>query len=270
MLLLLLFLTTALCYEKLSNSRILLMPGYGCCDKDYSEFQTICKKSNIPVDVVNIKRYEWLYIMRGMGNTKYWNYQCNPKDLFHWYLQKCKDSLFDSYEKNNQQPIILCGHSAGGWLGRFLLNNGTLYNEEKQSNDYVTALVTMGSPNTFHLKREQDTTRGCLQYVDQHFPGTYLKSQGIQYMTLGSRAKTINVQNKLNWKEKMVRNSYLTVINEKPIIEGDGVVPLISSHLQDAKQVTFDDVYHFPRKDKKYYWEENILHSWLNQLENMI
>ena len=272
LLLLCLFFVSVESYQKLMNNRIVLLPGYGCCKDDYIDFQITCNDMNIPVDIVDIQRWEWLKITKGIINPNYWNYDCMPNELFDWYLEKTKKTLFSSLEKNKNRPVILCGHSAGGWLGRFLINNGTLYDEEKLSKDYVRALVTMGTPNHFLLKKENDTTRGCLQYVHENFPGSYLKSQGIQYMTLGSRVKKINLQNKLNWKEKMVRNSYLTVVDKDQYndILGDGVVPYDACHLKDAKQVTFNDVYHFQRKNKKWYWEEYTLKKWLYELEKMI
>ena len=272
LLLLSLFFITIHAYQKLINSRIVLLPGYGCCKNDYVEFQQICNHLNIPLDIVEIQRWEWLKVTKGIMNPNYWNYNCMPNELFDWYLEKTKNTLFSSFEKNEHYPVILCGHSAGGWLGRFLLNNGTLYGEETRSKDYVKALVTMGTPNQFLLKKENDTTRGCLQYVHEHFPNSYLQEEGIKYMTLGSRVKKINLQETLNWKEKMVRNSYLTVVDKHQYNEiwGDGVVPYDACHLERAKQVTFDDVYHFQRKNKKWYWEESILKKWLYELEKII
>lgn len=259
-------------FPKISNSRILLLPGYGCDKTDYNEMIRTCEKWNIQLDVVPIHRFEWLRISRCMFDELYWNYSVDPSNMFGWYIQSAKNALFESVSKNNNKPIILCGHSAGGWLARLLMNNGTLYNDyELKTNSYVSTLVTMGTPHICHKNKELDPTHGSLTYVNREFPDAFLRKDGIQYLTLGSRSKRIQLD-KTNWKTKMIKNSYLTVLGESKenIIEGDSIVPIQSSHLKYAKQMTFNDVYHFPRNGKKYYWKEEVMKEWLNTLEIML
>tara|TARA_E500000178_G_scaffold345757_1_gene396178 strand:- start:150 stop:983 length:834 start_codon:yes stop_codon:yes gene_type:complete len=263
------------CYplQKLSNSRIVLLPGYGCCKGDYGEFVTNCNKYNIQVDVVNIERWEWLKIMKNLFNANYWNYKCTPQEMFDWYLQKSKKTLMSSYQQNNNQPVIVCGHSAGGWLGRALLNDGILYDTTIKTNTHVSALITMGTPNIPPLNITTDTTRGCLTYVNNMLPGSFLQSRNIQYMTLGSNVKKISmVDSQLSFKDNMIKQSYLSLTGDtqEEHVYGDGVVPIKNSHLHNAIQMNFDDVYHFKRKDKKYYWEESVMSIWLYELEKRI
>lgn len=260
-------------FTKLSKSRIVLLPGYGCCYKDYHEFTINCKKYDIYVDVVNIQRYEWLNILKTLFHSNYWNYECTPQEMFDWYLQKSKKTLLNSIEKNNGKPVILCGHSAGGWLGRALLNNGFLYDSNVKSNSCIHAIVTMGTPNIPPLTKERDNTRGCLKYVDEQFPGSFLENENIRYMTLGSDVKKINMKEKnISLKDKIIKNSYLTVIgsSDEDYIFGDGVIPIECTYLKNAKSIDFHDVYHFKRKNKKYYWEESIMNIWLKELERLV
>ena len=91
-------------------------------------------------------------------------------------------------------------HSAGGWLGRVLLNNGVLYDSNIKSNTCIHAIVTMGTPNIPPLIKESDNTRGCLKYVHEQFPGSFRKEQ-IQYMTLGSDVKKINIKEKIYYSK---------------------------------------------------------------------
>ena len=260
-------------FPKLSSSRIVLLPGYGCCSEDYHDFTNNCKKYNIPVDIVNIQRYEWLNVLKTIVHPNYWNYECTPQDMFDWYLQESKKTLLNSIEKNNGKPVILCGHSAGGWLGRFLLNNGILYDSNIKSNTSVNAVVTMGTPNIPPLIKESDNTRGCLKYVHEQFPGSFLEKENIQYMTLGSDVKKINnIEKNISIKDNIIKNSYLSVLgsSEERYIFGDGVIPIECTYLNNAKSIDFHDVYHFKRKNRKYYWEESILNIWLKELEQLI
>lgn len=56
-----------------------------------------------------------------------------PETMFDWYLDKAKHTIEMSVEKNQNKPVILCGHSAGGWLGRALIGNGTNKNGESET-----------------------------------------------------------------------------------------------------------------------------------------
>ena len=121
-------------------------------------------------------------------------------------------------------------------------------------------MVTLGTPNVIE-DNQLDTTRGCLHYVNKNFPGSFLKKQGIKYISLGSYAKKAS-------KNSIVYKSYSTILGENSgeHIYGDGVVPLDSMHLQDAIQLTFHDVFHYKQKDKKWYGDPYIVNTWLSYL----
>ena len=260
-------------FPKLSNTRILLLPGYGCDKEDYRDMINTCDKWNIELDVVPIHRFEWLRVSTGLLDKNYWNYNIEPSSMFNWYLNKSKTALFNSVSKNNDKPIVLCGHSAGGWLARILMNNGTLYKEQElQTNHYINTLLTMGSPHNCHDNKNLDPTHGCLTYVNKHFPGSYLRKYNIKYITLGSKAKPVFVNKTNGFKNNIVKNSYMSVLGktDSEIIEGDSIVPIESSHLKNSIQMNFEDVYHFPRNGKKYYWESSIMKQWFEILEDTI
>lgn len=256
----------------LSNAfqpRIVLLPGYGCNKNDYKDIVNNCKKKSISVDVVPIERWNWLYLCKGFFNANYWNRRMRPDELFDWYLDKAKNTVEKSVQKNNGKPIVLCGHSAGGWLGRALMQNGTFYKTHNQTSRYVRSLVTMGTPNIIHKDPKYDTTRGCLHYINKHYPGSFLEKEDITYITIGSYAKPIifDTMNHFS-KDRFVYNSYKTVLGNPKnyIIYGDGIVPLQASHLENAIQLTYNDVFHFKRHKKRWYGSESVLNDWLSFL----
>jgi triacylglycerol esterase/lipase EstA (alpha/beta hydrolase family) len=64
------------------------------------------------------------------------------------------------------KQVVLCGHSAGGWLGRAAMNDGVWDAAAGiASQDVVAGLVTLGSP---------------------HFPGTLL----LHYIVIAAAAQT--------------------------------------------------------------------------------
>ena len=173
-----------------------------------------------------------------------------------------------SVEKNQNKPVILCGHSAGGWLGRALIGNGTFYKTDCPSENYVSDIITLGTPNNIHTNKELDATRGCLTYINNYYPDAYLKSK-IKYFTIGSDVKSVKTDEKGMFnKQKYILDSYLTVIGktDKDLLRGDAIVPFESMHLDGSFQKTYSDVYHFKRPGKKWYGDREIVQDWLNDI----
>lgn len=52
-------------------------------------------------------------------------------------------------------------------------------------------------------------------------------------------------------------------------VVGDGVVPLESSHLEGAKQVTLDGVFHSINAPDAWYGSEGVVDSWLKKVEGL-
>ena len=255
-----------LCVSSFQHSRLVLLPGYGCCKKDYRDFIKNGEKLGISVDVVPIERWEWLKTTQSMFGLNYWKYQCEPYEMFDWYLQKSKKTLFDSVTKNNGKPVILCGHSAGGWLARTLMNDGTIYDSTNKTNTCISSLITLGTPNKVSLYKEN--TRGCLRYVNTRFPDCFLQNQGIQYVSVGSSVKMIHMKETVTLKDHMIKQSYQSILGHtsENIVSGDGIIPLSHSFLEDSIQITLPDVYHFQYKSKKCYWDEKVMKIWLENL----
>tara|TARA_B100001287_G_scaffold253183_1_gene235690 strand:- start:32994 stop:33797 length:804 start_codon:yes stop_codon:yes gene_type:complete len=264
MFLLLLFITTV--YGFSNYPRIVLLPGYGCNVQDYKEITATCNENNVEVDIVSIERHDWLSIGKNIVNPQFWKNDMTPETMFGWYLDKAKHMIEMSIKKNDNKPIILCGHSAGGWLGRALLGNGTFYKTNCPSENYVSTFITMGTPNNIHLNKDFDTTRGCLTYINNNYPDAYLKSK-IRYVTIGSDVKSIKTNEKgLFNKKKYILDSYLTVMGktDENLLKGDGIVPIDAMHLEGSFQKTYHDVYHFKRPGKKWYGDREIVQDWLN------
>ena len=255
-----------LCVSSYQHSRLVLLPGYGCCKNDYRDFITNGEKLGISVDVIPIERWEWLKTTRALIGLNYWNYQCEPYEMFDWYLQKSKKTLLDSVAKNNGKPIILCGHSAGGWLARTLMNDGTIYDSANKTNTCISSLVTLGTPNKVSLFKEN--TRGCLRYVNTKFPDCFLKNQNIQYVSVGSSVKSISMKETIGFKDQMIKQSYQSILGQtdETFVSGDGIIPLSHSFLEESIQITLPDVYHFQYKSKKCYWDEKVMKIWLEKL----
>jgi hypothetical protein len=60
--------------------------------------------------------------------------------------------------------------------------------KDKPVNGVISGFVSLGSPHLPPPPPVMDMTRGALTYVDQNFPGAFLKDQGIWYATVAGKA----------------------------------------------------------------------------------
>ena len=110
-------------------------------------------------------------------------------------------------------------------------------------------MITLGTPHKRLECFDNDLEFGCLNYVNQKYPGAYLSDE-LFYTSVGG-----NVQ--IN---SPIIHTYLPPM-------GDGLVPLECVHLERAKQITIDNAHHF--LDSPYfswYGNKNIITKWLPDL----
>eukprot|EP01035_Chromulina_nebulosa_P003527 gene3527-4812_t len=73
--------------------------------------------------VVPVKRYSWLNILFGVFTLEFWRSECRPLNLFRFYCNMVDETVRQAHSETGK-PVILIGHSAGGWLARAVLSNG--------------------------------------------------------------------------------------------------------------------------------------------------
>ena len=261
-----------------TRPRFLILPGFGNDAVDYSNplnrgtefgFVNSLTSRGFEVDVVPIKRLQWLNILWAVASVDFWKSTCKPSQLFSFYFNAVDKSVREIKEKSSQ-PIILLGHSAGGWLARGILGDGAWASSSTFSSDLVTGLVTLGAPHLPPLEGAPDMTRGALRYVDTSFPGAFLsadKKQSIFYVTVAGTAvigDRVAVEGSIN---RFASNSYQQVTGSGPDSEevvGDGVVPLSHAHLSGAEQITLKDCFHSIQSDS-WYGGDRVIDRWLPQ-----
>lgn len=134
-------------------------------------------------------------------------------------------------------PITLLSHSAGGWLGRlYMLDFGT---------DGIDQFVSLGSPHLPPPPGVIDQTRGILTFVEKNCPGAY-HAPDVRYVTIaGKYIRGAPLLGKGSIAQKIVGAGYQQVCGDAEV-DGDGVVPLPSAHLEGALNITLEGVYHSP------------------------
>lgn len=200
------------------------------------------------VEIVNIKRTAWLNIARAIFSLEFWRNECKPENLFEFYFREV-DQTVKALQEKHSKPVILVGHSAGGWLARAILADGKWLGQKDgdESSDLVLGVVTLGAPHFPPVASAMCMTRGALKYVDTEFPGSYLKQQqGLFYITVGGSAVEGDVTAPEGSIQVFASNSYRQVTGRMDGVEeaGDGVVPLSTAHLDGATQITIPEAWH--------------------------
>jgi hypothetical protein len=256
--------------------RFLILPGFGNDAIDYVNplkrglnfgiVQSLSKRG-YDVDVVPIQRYQWLNILSGLFSPDFWKSSCKPQDLFEFYFRAVDDSVRE-IKGNSDQPLILIGHSAGGWLARGILGNGVWEAgyQRTLTSDLVIGLITLGAPHLPPIETAPDMTRGALRYVDVSYPGAHLNSetdQSIFYVTVAGTAVRGDLSAVEGSMNKFATGSYTQVTGKPGDVIGDGVVPLSHAHLDNAEKITLD-CFHSIQSDN-WYGGDSVIDKWLPQ-----
>lgn len=280
----------------LSKIPIVICPGFGNDQIDYlnpldqgDEYGFVSAlvrrgfDSNL-IQVLPLERYEWVNVARGLFDIpNFYTGNCRPDGLgYGWYVKRLRKTIEEAYEKaGGEQKVILIGHSAGGWLARAALGDGSWdldgnagnsdsgLNAEARASDRVRALITIGA---IHKPPAGDAasacvTRGALSYLDQTCPGAFLSEEGVAYVSVGGdsvlgiqrqkSSASINEDAKRGSKEvndvykvrgegsasSVAYTAYESVCGNGETT-GDGVVPLEWSLLEGSRTIVLDGVLH--------------------------
>jgi len=234
-----------------------------------------------------LERYEWFKVARGLFDIpNFYTGNCRPDGLgYGWYVQRLRKTIEEAYEKaGREEKVLLIGHSAGGWLARAALgdgswdvevdnnagSNGENLTGEARAAGRVRALVTIGA---IHKPPAGDAasscvTRGALSYLDQAYPGAFLSGEGIAYVSVGGDAVTGSQQRKTSAPiedddakrgSKEVNDVYkvrgegssssvaytsYSAVSGNGEMTGDGVVPLEWAMLEGSRTIVLDGVVH--------------------------
>ena len=196
----------------LSKIPIVICPGFGNDQIDYLNplnqgeeygFVAVLARRGFDPNLIRVlplERYEWIKVARGLFDIpNFYTGNCRPEGLgYGWYVKRLRRTIEEAYvNAGNKEKVIVIGHSAGGWLARAALGDGSwdtiiIGDETTTSNaristvntraaDRVRALVTIGA---IHKPPTGDAvstcvTRGALSYLDQMYPGAFHAKEGI-------------------------------------------------------------------------------------------
>jgi hypothetical protein len=160
-------------------------------------------------------------------------------------------------------PLLLVGHSAGGMSARLLSSPEPFAGRRLNARGRIGAIVTLGTP---HAAGEGVTSRSraaeeAAAFAARVVPGAaWAPTTG--YLAVGSRRvvgrRTGSLAERRTWE------LYRGLVPGPPgdVIEGDGLVPLVSALLPGASQLVLDDAAHGQGFGRDWYGRDRFVDAW--------
>jgi len=185
----------------LSRVPIVICPGFGNDSSDYTNplnrgteygFITALTKRGFDrnlITAVPLKRWEWLRVALGVFDVpNFYSGTCKPTGLgYGWYISRLRQTIEQAYIYGGQEEkVILIGHSAGGWLARAALGDGSwdttsallTYNDDNANSINVAPAPTTTTTTTTTTKiRASDRIRALITLGAIHKVPAYSYSQ---------------------------------------------------------------------------------------------
>ena len=225
---------------------------------------------------VPVKRGDWIRVAGGLLDVGFYTNKALPTGKgYGWYIRRLKQCVDEAYEASGGEKVLLIGHSAGGWLARAAMGDGTWTDADPEEGgeirtaDRIRCLATIGAIHRPPEDIGTCVTRGALAYTNEYYPGAFLKDEGVGYVSVGGDAIVGNnakdnmpvepndadqayaVRGEGN-AQRVAFTSYEAVCGQGEVT-GDGVVPLDWSILAGNDDGTGDGAIHLTL--------DNVLHS---------
>jgi pimeloyl-ACP methyl ester carboxylesterase len=280
--------------QSIATTPVVICPGFGNDQIDYYEplqqprdvgmVAALERRGFDPalIYTLPIQRSDWFKVAGGLLDWNFYTNAALPTGKgYGWYVQRFRDTIQEAHFQSGGQRVLVIGHSAGGWLARASMGDGTWSTSSTTTMttknpsatpplrvaDLICGLVTVGAIHKPPVTVTSCVTRGALAYTDQTYPGAFLKHQGIAYVSVGgdavvgnnakpSRTTTINgdvetstaanrvyAQRGEGSEARVAYTSYEAVCG-RGNVTGDGVVPLEWTQLEGATQLQLAGVMH--------------------------
>lgn len=265
-----------------SAPHVVICPGFGNDQIDYvaplgqPEEEGLCaalQRRGYASTVVPVERRDWLRVASGLLDVDFLRGRGTPEGrAFRWYIERVRRTVAEA-RADADRPVIVLGHSAGGWLARVALSDAEAWgvpDPEWGVHEAVQALVTLGTPHHPPPPDVQDQTQGVLRDVHSRFPGAHVPE--LAYVTVASDAIVGDPSAPRGTAERVAAGSYYGVCGDATAA-GDGVVPRHSAHLSGALQLDMESTFHSinepgsARPTRQWYGSEARLDGWLAPVE---
>jgi pimeloyl-ACP methyl ester carboxylesterase len=159
-------------------------------------------------------------------------------------------------------PVLVVGHSAGGMLGRLLTSPLPFQGRRLGAAPRIGALVTLGTPHHTSPSGDIGGRVGSMAsaFADEVIPGAAFAPR-VGYVTVASRAIVGSVGG--DQRARTALRFYRGLLGQdRPSVEGDGLIPVESALLDGAVRIVLDDVVHGQFGGQPWYGSEEVIDTW--------
>ena len=218
---------------------VVILGGFLITDEAYWPMAAwLMQHGVIDAQVVSVSRIDWLLTSWGFG----WRRVLDRVDLLVQRLQA-------------QSPtgrVTLIGHSSGGVMLRLYLSDHHFHGCSYRGAARCDRLISLGSP---HQAVRATPLRAM---VDRCFPGCF--EHGVDYVAIAGELD-LEGSNASAFSRRSAANSYRSIAGSVDT-KGDGLVPVNSALLRDARQLLLPDTAHGGFFGSIWYATPERLESW--------
>ena len=223
---------------------VVILGGFLITDEAYQPLADwIQRHTGAPVRIVHATRLDWLATSWGFG----WIRLLDRVDA-------CVRELQSSHPGSS---VTLIGHSSGGVMLRPYLSDESFEGRIYSGAERCNRLVTLGSP---HQALKATPLRAA---VDRRFPGCPLADR-VDYVAVAGQLD-LEGSNASGFSRRSASRSY-DQISGDPTAAGDGLVPVDSALLRQARRVVLEDTAHGGLFGRSWYGSLDRVESWWSAL----
>ena len=223
---------------------VVILGGFLITDEAYRPLADwIHQATGAPVRIVHVSRLDWLTTSWGFGWCR--------------LLDRVDSCVRELQRQSSTERVTLIGHSSGGVMLRpYLVDQpflGRCFNGASRCN----RLITLGSP---HQAMRATPLRAL---VDRAFPGCP-QADHVDYVAVAGRLDPLG-SNASTFSARTSARSYRQIMGD-PEVEGDGLVPVQSALLRDARWIELSDTAHGGLFGQSWYGSTDRIDHWWSQL----
>ncbi len=223
-----------------SDQPVVVLGGFLITDEAYLPLASwIESRCAAPVRIVHATRADWLLTSQARG----WIRLLDRVD-------RCVKQLASS---SSSGRVTLIGHSSGGVMLRPYLSDRPFLYRRYGGKALCNRLITLGSP---HQAKRATALR---MLVDQTFPGCP-EASSVDYVAVAGELDLSGPC--ASWFSRITAsNSYRQIAGDASV-PGDGLVPVTSALLADARSVRLKDTAHGGLFGSPWYGSTQTIPTW--------
>ena len=226
------------------DQAVVILGGFLITDEAYQPMaEWIQQRSGAQVRVVHATRLDWLATSWGFGWIR---------------LLDRVDACVRELQTAGCGPVTLIGHSSGGVMLRPYLSDEPFEGRTYAGADRCNRLVTLGSP---HQALRATPLRA---EVDRRFPGCPLADR-VDYLAVAGQLD-LTGSNASSFSRRSAARSYRQISGDAATA-GDGLVPVDSALLKQARSVVLEDTAHGGFFGHSWYGSLDRVEAWWSALE---